>query len=244
MDAWEVFIAGLITALATGLGALPLLFVERMSVRVLGISKALAGGAMVGASVGLFYEGGLYSIPRTIAGAAVGIAFLVASRVLLRGRHELHLGTLHGAGARQAILIIAIMTIHSFTEGVGVGVAFGDGRSLGLVIAIAIAIHNIPEGLAISLTVVPQGGSVRSAFLWSVFSSLPQPLMALPAFIGVTVVESLLPAGLGFAGGAMTWLVVTDLIPEARDQVSDVSVATTVVLAAIAMLGIQVAVGL
>jgi len=64
----------------------------------------------------------------------------------------------------------------------GVGAAFGGGASLGLLIAIAIAVHNIPEGLAISLVLVPRGQSVRSAAGWSIFSSLPQPLLAVPAF--------------------------------------------------------------
>jgi hypothetical protein len=72
------------------------------------------------------------------------------------------------------------MTAHSFAEGVGVGAAFGSGESLGLVTAIAIAIHNIPEGLAISLVLVPQGVSVLRAAGSSVFSSVPQPLVASP----------------------------------------------------------------
>ena len=60
------------------------------------------------------------------------------------------------------------MTLHSFTEGVGVGAAFGSGKELGLAIAIAIAVHNIPEGLAISLVLVPRGASVKSAAGWSI----------------------------------------------------------------------------
>ncbi len=83
------------------------------------------------------------------------------------------------------------MTVHSFAEGIGVGVAFGADESLGLVTAIAIAIHNIPEGLAISLVLVPQGVSVLRAAGWSVFSSLPQPLVAVPAFLFVAFFDGL-----------------------------------------------------
>jgi zinc transporter ZupT len=112
-------------------------------------------------------------------------------------------------------MIVGVMTVHSFTEGVGVGVAFGDGQALGALITTAIAVHNIPEGLAISLVLVPRGIGVLRAAGWSVFSSLPQPLMAVPAFLLVEWFEPFLPAGLGFAAGAMVWMVAAQLLPDA-----------------------------
>jgi zinc transporter, ZIP family len=105
------------------------------------------------------------------------------------------------------------MTVHSFAEGLGVGAAFGGGESLGLVTAIAIAVHNIPEGLATSLVLVPQGVGVLRAAGWSVFSSLPQPLVAVPAFLFVSFFDGLVPLGLGLAGGAMLWMVVAQVVP-------------------------------
>ena len=84
-----------------------------------------------------------------------------------------------------------------------------------MVIAIAIAIHNVPEGLAISLVLVPRGTSVHAAAGWSIFSSLPQPLLAVPAFLFVDAFSSILPIGLGFAAGAMVWMVIGELLPEA-----------------------------
>ncbi|MGH2931368.1 MAG: ZIP family metal transporter, partial [Gaiellaceae bacterium] len=132
-----------------------------------------------------------------------------------------------------------VMTVHSFTEGVGVGVAFGDGQTLGALITTAIAVHNIPEGLAISLVLVPRGVSVLRAAGWSVFSSLPQPLMAVPAFLLVEWFEPVLPVGLGFAGGAMVWMVFAQLVPDALQTAGARSVVAVAAASAGAMIALQ-----
>jgi zinc transporter, ZIP family len=212
-----VTLAALVTALATGLGALPFVFVGGMSRRWLGVSNAIAAGFMFSASGALLIEGAIRGLWRTAAGAAVGAVFIWGTHRALGGQ-ELQLGELRGADALKGVLIVGVMTLHSFAEGVGVGVSYGGGAELGLFITIAIAIHNIPEGLAISLVLVPRGASVRAAAGWSIFSSLPQPLVAGLAFLFVEQFRPFLAAGLGFAGGAMIWLVVAELLPDAREE--------------------------
>jgi zinc transporter ZupT len=211
-----VTLAALVTALATGLGALPFAF-GKFDRRWLGVSNAIAAGFMLSASGALLIEGAIRGWWQTLAGAAVGAAFIIVTERLLAG-HDVEFAALHGADARKALLIVAVMTVHSFSEGVGVGVSYGGGAELGIAITIAIAIHNIPEGLAISLVLVPRGTTVASAAWWSIFSSLPQPLVAAPAYLFVEQFKPFLPAGLGFAGGAMTWLVLAELLPEARSE--------------------------
>lgn len=209
-----VFTAGLVTALATGLGAIPFLFLREPSPRVLAAANAIAAGLMLGASFGLISEGASYGTPATIAGGFLGVVFIVLGERYLAGR-DVHLGELQGASARRVLLIVAIMTLHSFSEGVAVGVAFGGGQALAALITIAIAVHNIPEGLAISAVLRPRGASIWACAGWSVFSSLPQPLMAVPAFLFVETFRPVLPYGLGFAGGAMVFMVFLELLPEA-----------------------------
>jgi len=217
MNALWVGLAALVTALATGLGALPFVFFGDMSRRWLGVSNAIAAGFMLSASGALLIEGGIRDVWRTAAGAAVGAVFIYATHRMLRG-YDLEFGELRGADAMKGVLIVGVMTLHSFSEGVGVGVSYGGGAELGIFITIAIAIHNIPEGLAISLVLVPRGASVRSAAWWSIFSSLPQPLVAVPAFLFVEQFSRFLSVGLGFAGGAMIWLVLAELLPDARAE--------------------------
>ena len=82
-------------------------------------------------------------------------------------------------------------------------------------------------------------GAGRAAF-WSVFSSLPQPLMAVPAFAFVEAFGPLLPYGLGFAAGAMTWMVFAELLPDARREAPDRLVAGVVALSVFGMLAFQI----
>ena len=212
-----VFVYGLITALATGLGALPFAFIRQVSPRTLAFANAIASGLMLGASFGLVSEGAFYGTPQTLVGGAVGVLFILLGERVLEGR-EVEFGELKGAGARRILLILAVMTLHSFSEGVAVGVAFGGGEKLAALITIAIAVHNIPEGLAISAVMRPRGASVLSCAGWSVFSSLPQPLMAVPAFLFVETFRPVLPYGLGFAAGAMVLMVFLELLPEAFEN--------------------------
>jgi ZIP family zinc transporter len=239
LNVWLVFTAALGTALATGLGAVPFLLARSRSRSWLGIGDALAAGMMTAATAALLYEGGRKGIGLTIAGVAIGAAFMALARRALSRRKALTFATLGGADALKAAAIVGAMTVHSFTEGAGVGVSFGDGQALGLLIAIAIAVHNIPEGLAVSLVLVPRGAGILRAAGWSIVTSLPQPLVAVPAFLFVEEFRSLLPAGLGFAGGAMLWIVATQLVPDALRESSPRSVGVTAVAAGVVMLALQ-----
>jgi zinc transporter ZupT len=234
-----VFTAALGTALATGLGALPLLSARTQGARWLGVANAVASGVMLGASLSLLTEGGERNVARTLAGALGGVAFVWAVQRLFASGAEPHVGALSGADARKALLIVAVMTAHSVAEGVGVGASFGGGETLGVVIAVAIAIHTIPEGLAISLVLVPRGVRVRTAAGWSIFSSLPQPLLAVPAYLFVETFTSILPVALGFAAGAMVWMVATELIPEATERLPWRRVVETAGVAFAAMFAFQ-----
>src|SRR5918998_5049526 len=236
----QVFLLALLTAVATGIGALPFLFIKGLTRRWLGVSNALASGLMLAASFGLIYEGIAYGLWRALLEVVLGLGFIVLTHTLIQ--HEEHpvvFAQMGGLDARKALLIVGVMTLHSFTEGVGIGVSFGGGEAFGLFISLALAVHNIPEGLAISLVLVARGVGVGRVILWSIFSSLPQPLMAVPAFLFVAFFEPLLPIGLGFAGGAMIWMVFSELVPDTLEETSANLVAVVVTLAVTAMVAFQ-----
>jgi zinc transporter ZupT len=234
-----VALAALGTALATGLGALPLAVVREIPRRWLGLSNAVAGGLMLAASFSLVYEGIDVGAWRMLGGFVLGIALIALADRWTQRHADLSVADLSGADARKAIVILGVMTLHSFAEGIGVGVSFGGEGQLGLFISLAIAIHNVPEGLAIALVMIPRGTPVWKAAGWSVFSSLPQPLMAVPAFLFVEAFYPVLPVGLGLAAGAMVWMVFSELMPDALEDAPGNAVGVAVGGAMAAMLALS-----
>lgn len=95
---------------------------------------------------------------------------------LLEQYGEVSMLDIKGADAAKVVLVIGIMTLHSFGEGSGVGVSFAGSKGFtqGLLVTLAIAVHNIPEGLAVSMVLASRGVSPQNAMLWSVITSLPQ----------------------------------------------------------------------
>ena len=238
IDLLDVFLLSLLTAAATGVGALPFLWVPDPGRRWLGYGNAIAAGLMLAASGQLVYEGWLVDPLRLAMGLLTGLVFIAASRWFLGRFDDISVGALRGADARRGLLIVGVMTVHSVAEGVGMGVSFGGGAELGLFISLAIAVHNIPEGLAISLVLIPRGVSVWKAGGWSFFSSLPQPLLAVPAFLFVLQFKDYLAAGFGFAAGAMGWMVLKELMPEAREETGSTWRPWVVAAGAAAVMGV------
>ncbi|MDZ7660414.1 ZIP family metal transporter [Fodinibius sp.] len=239
----KVFLYALLTAVTTGLGAVPFFFIKNISPSLLGRSNAAAAGLMLAASFSLIREGYNASEWMTIGGMLAGLILVAVSQKWMESRGDTDVKDLISGSRKQMLMFLGIMTVHSFAEGISVGVSFASTLEFGVFIAIAIAVHNIPEGLAISLVMVPQGTSPLKAVWWSIFSSLPQPLMAIPAFLFVETFKQYLPLGLGLAAGAMIWMVFADLVPEALEQCKAKSVGVWVTLAVLAMSAFQVILG-
>jgi ZIP family zinc transporter len=226
-----VFVAGFVTALATGLGALPFFFFDEISDRWNIVLWGLSSGIMVSASVfGLIEEGLAEGTPVEIGGGMViGVALVVIAHEVLMDA-DIDPREYEEADFKKLVLILGILTVHSFPEGVAVGVSFADlgleggielvGITvpvLAVFMTVAISVHNIPEGTAISIPLRAMNISEWRMVWWAVFSSLPQPIGAVIAFAFVRLARQFLPYGFGFAAGAMIYLVLTEFIPEALE---------------------------
>jgi ZIP family zinc transporter len=234
-----VFVAGLVTALATGLGAIPFFFLSDVSERLQVALWGLASGIMISASTfGLVLEGlaeadGQFDVVLMGFGLLAGVVLVVVADSVISD-HHFDPAEYEEANFQKLVLILGVLTVHSFPEGVAVGVSFAElnlagGVGLGpflvpvlaIFMTVAISIHNMPEGLAISIPLRSMGVSNWKMVWWAVFSSLPQPIGAVLAFAFVRLAREFLPAGFGFAAGAMVFLVLSEFIPEALDLGSD-----------------------
>ena len=206
---------GAATALATGLGAIPVFFLGRRASNWEPALWGLAAGVMTVASIlGLLKPAvDQGSAVEVALGLTVGVAFLAIARLALRGR-DIHVGKMSGAGVRLSALVFFVLFVHSLPEGFAIGTAYAsDTAGLSLFVILAIALQNIPEGTSVAIPMADAGFSRTQQFWAAVLTSAPQPLGAGIAFVLVDTVRSLLPVSFAFAAGAMLALVIADLLP-------------------------------
>ena len=219
------FLASLAAGLATVLGAIPVLFLKKISDRTQDIMMGFGAGVMLAATSfslivpALEAAGGEVKAALIVAaGMMVGALFLWLSDRLLP--HEHFIKGPEGADARnlrRIWLFIFAITLHNFPEGLAVGVGFGGGDvSNGVTLAIGIGLQNVPEGLVVALALISERYPVRQALFISLLTGLVEPIGGLVGVGVVTIAQSLLPAGLAFAAGAMLFVISDEIIPESH----------------------------
>lgn len=204
------------TALATGLGAIPVFFLGKRAHALTPALLAFSAGVMaVAAVVGLLIpaaEEGTFA--EVLVGLAIGVAFLTVADRRFKPQAEF-LGH-SGPGARTSALVFLVLFVHSLPEGFAIGTAFASDREgLSLFVVLAIALQNIPEGTSVAIPMQEAGFGRNRQFWVAVATSAPQPVGALIAFVAVEWVSALLPISFAFAAGAMLALVFIEVLPSA-----------------------------
>ncbi|MFN4220543.1 MAG: ZIP family metal transporter [bacterium] len=225
---WIMVVYAVISDLATGLGVLPLIFFRNVTPKVFGVLAAVSGGMMLGASFTVIVDEGFKSsILLTLIGLILGAWFVYYSSEKFHD-HDIKFENLSQRDAKIAFLTFIILFVHSFPEGIAIGMGFNGSEpvKIGSILSIAIAIHNIPEGLMIGLMMYPRGVSLFKCFVYAILSSLPQPVAAIPSFFIGHLLWWTIPLGLGFAGGAMIYLTVSEIIPESLEKAPKSTVAS------------------
>jgi ZIP family zinc transporter len=216
---WIGFAASLIAGLATGAGALPVLFTKKVSDRLLDIMLGFSAGVMLAATFFslLVPAIDLAGIWVAVFGVALGAAVLHLVDRLIPHFHPA-LGA-EGPSSRlsQVWLFALAITIHNFPEGLAVGVSFGSGdAAAGFVVAMAIGLQNMPEGLAVALPLLREGYSRRRSLWFGTLTGLVEPVGGLLGVTLVSVFHPILPWALAFAAGAMLFVVSDEIIPESH----------------------------
>lgn len=163
--------------------------------------------------------GGVWEV---VAGLAAGAALMALLDAIVPHAHarfaeHRELPAEQRRARERATLLLSALTIHNLPEGMAVGIAFAAGGiELGAPLALAIAIQNVPEGFAAAAPLLGTGTSRRGAAGIAALTGVVEPPAAALAFVAFTLVEPLLVVGLAFAGGAMLYVIVDELIPESQ----------------------------
>ena len=222
------FFASILAGLATGVGALPALFFKNISRNLFNSMLGAAAGVMLAATAfsllvpgmtygNLIWPGkGIYIVS---IGMLIGAAFLHYADRQLPHVHFDSISDVQLSSLKKVWLFIIAITIHNFPEGMSVGVSFGSGEMKnGVVLAIAIALQNIPEGLAVALPLVGLGYNKWKAVGIATLTGLVEPIGGLLGITMVTVFQPILPIAMGFAAGAMLFVISEEIIPETHSN--------------------------
>jgi zinc transporter ZupT len=203
----------------------------------LGWANAMAAGLMLGAAYAIAFHGwgdgpgvgfGLGALLGVIPGIA---AYRLADGTPWGARNqEPVIGANHGPTAAYGSILRH--AVHAAPEGVAIGVAASMDLGLGLFLAAALATHNVAEGLSLVVATVEDGRSTVLGAGRAVVSNLPQVVLGVGAFLLLEAQPLLTPLGVGFSVGALVYLVLVDLLPEAYHQVGAEVIA---IVAAIGM---------
>lgn len=234
----QALLATLFTWGVTALGAALVFFFKSIHKQVLNGMLGFAAGVMIAASfwsllapgIELAEELGQVPYITAVVGFLAGGAFLYLVDKLLP---HLHLGLERSKAEgiqttwQRSVLLVLAITLHNIPEGLAVGVAFGavaagQGTSATLAgavsLAIGIGLQNFPEGAAVSIPLRREGFSRRKAFLYGQFSGIVEPIAGVLGAYAVLRIQPILPYALAFAAGAMIYVVIEELIPEAQRE--------------------------
>lgn len=221
-------LASLVASLGTSVGALPVLGVTHISAKTQDVLMSTAAGIMLAATAFSLIAPGLEEMKSTVDGALpaaslLGLSVLAgAGAVLLVHRHVPHLHFIKAPDTTADMvrlgrvwLFVVAITLHNFPEGLSVGVGFGGGHvDNGLALTTAIFVQNLPEGFVVAIALLGQGYGRWQAVSVAAATGMVEAVGGMVGAAAVATADAALPFGLGFAGGAMLFVISHEIIPE------------------------------
>jgi ZIP family zinc transporter len=231
----QALLGTLFTWFLTALGAAGVFFAKELNQKVLDSMLGFAAGVMIAASFWSLLAPGIEMaenmgmpsfLPAVVGFMLGGVVLRGVDKVLPHLHAGLKVSEAEGVKTRlqRSILLVLAITIHNIPEGLAVGVAFGavaynlPSATLASAVALAfgIGIQNFPEGLAVSMPLRREGMPRGRAFFWGQLSGMVEPIAGVLGALAVLAARPILPYALSFAAGAMIFVVIEDLIPEAQ----------------------------
>ncbi|AZB42537.1 ZIP family metal transporter [Bacillus sp. FJAT-42376] len=215
----DVIFGSILSALSTGLGAVPILFLQKtLTHKWRDNLLAFSAGIMMTASMVSLIPEAL----KTGGMVQVGIGLFLGVLILTILEKQIpHIDLEHSKTGIQfdekAMLIVAAITLHNLPEGLSVGVSYAaDSGDTGNLIAFAIGFQNAPEGFLVALFLISQNIGKMKAFLIATATGAVEIVTSLIGFYLTSYVNMLVPYGLSFAAGAMLFIIYKELIPESH----------------------------
>lgn len=212
-------LGGLFTTLLNALGAIPVLFFKEMPQRVSDVGLGFAAGVMLAASFTSLIVPGieLGGIIPVIIGIILGAIMVNLADAIIPHMHVI-IGKegLASDRLKGVWLFVLAVTLHNMPEGLAVGVGFGSGNIReAIVLMLAIGLQNIPEGLSIGFSILAEGSKSRMyAYLIAILSGFVEAPLSLVGAGTIFIMKQVLPYAMGFAAGAMIFVISDEIIPE------------------------------
>lgn len=241
----QALVATSFTWFVTALGSATVFVFKSINKKVLNGMLGFAAGVMIAASfwsllapaINMAEEAGMIAWIPPVIGFLAGGAFLWLVDMFMP---HLHIGGTSDepegvkTGWQRSILLVLAITLHNIPEGLAVGVGFGaaaadlPAASLAgaMALALGIGIQNFPEGAAVSVPLRREGLSRWKSFVYGQASGLVEPIAGVIGAAAVIAMKPILPYALSFAAGAMIYVVVEELIPEAQQEKHHSNVGT------------------
>lgn len=227
-----VLLFSTLAAATASAGVVPFAVLGRVPMRALGLAYALASGLMLGAGY-LLLEAGLKDSAQSafvlMSGAALGVLYTYWIHRFSR-TEEVEFIPGGEVSAELGFKIVLMNSLHSASEGVAIGAGMAVSLRMGIFLALSLALHNIAEAATLTSVLLRRGVRMGEAAMLCVITNVPQILLAVTAFAVVSAARGLLTWVLGFAAGALVYLVLTELLPGSYKQASHTWVAAAVSL--------------
>ena len=235
------FLGGLFIAALNTLGVTPVLFVSKISQKLQDAALSFGAGVMLAAAFTSLIVPGTetYGVLPVLVGIVLGATLLAfADRILPQMHFIIGREGLKTERIRGIWLFVIAITLHNIPEGLAVGVGLGSGDiPKGLSLMAAIGLQNIPEGLAVGFSLLATGlYTRRQSYTAGVISGIVEPPMALLGAWAVSISHSALPYAMGFAGGAMIFVISDEIIPETHKPGNERSSSLALIVGLITML--------
>jgi len=231
----QALFATLFTWFVTALGAAPVFLTKKFNQKIMDYMLGSAAGVMIAASYWSLLAPSIEMsdgswIPATVGFLVGGIILFIMDKIIPHLHPDLKIDKAEGIKTswHRSILLVSAITLHNIPEGLAIGVAFGAiAHAVGdvqthqmtlaaIALAVGIGIQNFPEGLAVAMPLRREGMSRFKSFMYGQASGMVEPIAGVVGAIAVILMAPILPYALAFAAGAMIFVVVEELIPEAH----------------------------